>query len=143
MRSVDELVQLFRNKGLRMTPQRRLIFTLLADDTSHPTADELYRRAIEIMPDLSRMTVYSTLAELVSLGELTETETDLDRSVRYDTNVGIHHHLLCVRCRALVDLPDEKVGVSISTTEDLGYQILRQQVTLYGYCPRCQQTPDV
>jgi Fe2+ or Zn2+ uptake regulation protein len=142
MHSVDELVELFRSRGLRITPQRRLIFALVADDPSHPTADDVYQRAHKIMPDLSRMTVYNTLAELVSLGELVEVQLALGKSTQYDTDVVMHHHLVCLRCRALVDIPTEKIDVRISPPESLGYRVTRHQVTLYGFCPSCQQTDN-
>jgi Fe2+ or Zn2+ uptake regulation protein len=72
--SVDQLVDLFRKQGLKITPQRRVIFETLINDNSHPTAEEVYRRVVSVMPDISRTTVYNTLRELVALGQLVEVE---------------------------------------------------------------------
>lgn len=139
MKSVTELVVLFREEGLRITPQRRAIFELLTGDGSHPSADEVYRRVTETMPDVSRATVYNTLRELAELGELVPVEGFGDGQTRYDVETGPHHHLFCIRCHALVDLHQEFAGVALPPAAGDGYQILRSQVTFYGICPDCQR----
>ena len=138
MKSVDDLVGLFRSKGLRITPQRRVIFELLSENRSHPTADEIYQHVLSVMPDVSRTTVYHTLHELVELGELTAVENISDSATRYDTNTSGHHHLFCTRCHTLLDLGLDFAGVELPLEHAAGYQIVRNQVTFYGVCPHCQ-----
>ena len=70
MRTPAELVDAFRANGLKVTPQRRLLFDLLHDNTSHPTADALFTQASAQMPGISLRTVYQTLNDLTSMGEL-------------------------------------------------------------------------
>ena len=70
MKSPTELAEAFRAQGLKVTPQRQLLFALLEDNTSHPTADGLYARASAQMPGISLRTVYTTLTDLVDMGEL-------------------------------------------------------------------------
>ncbi len=142
MQSMGTLEQLRRN-GLKITPQRRLILELLFDDKSHPTADEIYRRARAVMPDISRTTVYNTLRELVELGELSPVSTLNEEGIRYDTYTGDHHHLFCVRCHALIDILREFEGLELSKGETAGYQIVKRQVTFYGYCPKCKGSKKV
>jgi Fe2+ or Zn2+ uptake regulation protein len=138
MQSVEALVELFRQQGLKITPQRRIIFELLAQDASHPTAEEIYQRVLSAMPDVSRTTVYNTLRELVALGELAEVE-DLGREgIRYDTRTHNHHHLFCVNCHTLIDVSREFHDLELSPEETAGYQIVKRQVTFYGYCPDCR-----
>ena len=139
MKSVDNLIRLFREKGFKITAQRRLIFELLAGDDSHPTAEEIYERVISVMPEVSRTTVYNTLRELVALGELTEVDDPNQSGTRYDTNPGHHHHLFCMRCGALTDVARDFESVRLSPEEAEGYRIVKSQVTFYGYCPKCQR----
>ena len=42
VKSPAELAEAFRAKGLKVTPQRQLLFSLLDGNVSHPTADGLY-----------------------------------------------------------------------------------------------------
>ncbi len=138
MQSVEALADLFRRKGLKMTPQRRVIFETLVGDDSHPTAEDVYRRVQAVMPEVSRTTVYNTLRELTSLGELVAVEELSERGTRYDTNSEPHHHLFCTRCHALVDIHRHFPGLELPPEERQGYQIVRSQITFYGVCPACR-----
>ena len=138
MQSTDTIVELFRQKGLRITPQRRAIFELLSQDDGHPTAEEIYQQVLSVMPDVSRTTVYNTIHELLTLGELVEVEELSEAGTRYDTNVNKHHHLFCLRCQTLLDIDRDLEGLDLLPEETSGYQIVRRQVTFYGYCPNCQ-----
>ena len=70
MRSPAQLAQVFREKQLKLTPQRQLLFGLLHENDTHPTAEGLFEVASKQMPGISLRTVYQTLGELVEMGEL-------------------------------------------------------------------------
>ena len=137
MQSVDGLIKLSRQKNLKITPQRRVIFEVLVEDDSHPTAEEIYQRVLSVMPEVSRTTVYNTLRELVALGELTTVEDLGESGARYDTNRSHHHHLFCMRCHTLIDISRDFMGLELSPEETEGYRIVKSQVTFYGICPDC------
>ena len=138
MKSLEVLFERFRRNGLKITPQRRLILELLANDDSHPTADQVYQRVLSIMPDVSRTTVYNTFRELSDLGELTPVHDLSEGGQRYDTDSGPHHHLYCTECHTLIDIDRDFKGLNLKPKETSGYQILSRQVTFYGICPDCQ-----
>jgi Fur family peroxide stress response transcriptional regulator len=138
MQPPEDIIKLFSEKGFKITPQRRVIFELLAEDDSHPTADELYQRVLSLMPDVSQTTVYNTLRELVALGELIPVEIVSENGMRYDTNNSDHHHLFCMRCNTLVDIERDFTGLELTPAEAEGYQIAKNQVTFYGICKKCQ-----
>jgi Fe2+ or Zn2+ uptake regulation protein len=138
MKSIETLISLFRQNGLKITPQRRAILELLVNDDSHPTAEEIYRRVLTSLPDVSRTTVYNTLKELLALGELAEVEDLSEGGLRFDTNPGSHHHLFCIGCHTLLDLHHDFPALQLESQESAGYRILKSQVTFYGYCPTCQ-----
>ena len=139
MNSAEAIIQLFRQKGLKITPQRRLIFEILAEDESHPTAEELYRRVISRMPDVSQTTVYNTIRELVELGELTPVDNLSEAGERFDTNADHHHHLFCIHCHTLVDIEQDFPDVPLMLEDARGYQIVKSQITFYGVCQECQK----
>jgi Fe2+ or Zn2+ uptake regulation protein len=139
LKSPEAIIQLFNQKGLKITPQRRLIFELLAEDKSHPTAEELYQLVISRMPDVSQTTVYNTLHELVALGELAPLENLSEAGARFDTNANHHHHLFCMHCHTLVDIERDFPDVKLSLEEAKGYQIVKNQITFYGVCQECQK----
>ena len=67
----DDAGELLRARGMRSTPQRRAILSVFGGGrTEHLSADEVYAQASRSLPDLSRGTVYATLAEFSELGLL-------------------------------------------------------------------------
>ncbi|HOU16146.1 MAG TPA: Fur family transcriptional regulator [Anaerolineae bacterium] len=139
MPSLEKLIQLFRQSGRRITPQRRAILETLTQWDGHPTAEQIYQSITARMPDVSRATVYNTLRELVALGGLAETFDFSEGGLHYDTNAGVHHHLFCTRCHTLVDVRHDFPGLALPPEETTGYQIDHHQVIFYGLCPKCQK----
>ena len=70
MKTVDQLTELFRQQGLRVTPQRQAIFGLLHGDDRHPTVESIYDAARAQMPTISLKTVYQTVNDLAAMGEI-------------------------------------------------------------------------
>lgn len=101
---MSDLLERLRGRGWRMTAQRRVVAEVLDGDHVHLTADEVHARAVAKLPEISRATVYNTLGEMVSLGEVIEVATD-HRAKRYDPNAHHpHQHLVCGRCGAIRDV---------------------------------------
>ena len=95
---MSDLLERLRGRGWRMTSQRRVVAEVLDGEHVHLTADEVHARAVQRLPEISRATVYNTLGELVSLGEVMEVSTD-GRAKRYDPNAHHpHQHLVCSGC---------------------------------------------
>lgn len=139
MTTLETLIELFRQSGRKITPQRRAILEQLMQGEGHPSAEELYQQIAATMPDVSRATVYNTLHELVALGVLSEVQDLSENRLRYDTHTEHHHHLFCTQCHALVDLHHDFESLQLAPEETAGYQVLKHQVTFYGLCPECQK----
>lgn len=139
MKFPEALINLYRQKGMRITPQRRMIFELLSGDQTHPTVDGLYQRLREKMPDVSLATVYNTINELVSLGELYDIESRHGGGIRYDTITDPHHHLYCTECHQLMNIDVEIEPIQLIPPQTAGYQVDRAQITFYGLCEDCQK----
>lgn len=140
MKPVEELCEALREKGLKITPQRRLIFETLQDNQNHPTIEDIHRRVQDIMPDVSLATVYHTVGDLVEMGEVMELDLGEGKS-RYDPCTDQHYHLVCLGCRRVLDIVRDFDGLELSPGEASGYQIVRCEVVFYGYCPDCKGQP--
>lgn len=103
MRSPAELVDVFRAQGLKVTPQRRLLFRLLDHNDQHPTAEALHARASAEMPGISLRTVYSTLTDLTEMGEISSLSLN-GGATRFDPNTTDHHHVVCDGCGEIADV---------------------------------------
>ena len=103
MKSPTELTELFRERGLKVTPQRRAIFDVLHGNPEHPTAEGIYARVSESMPTISLRTVYQVLNDLSDMGELAQLDLGTGSS-RFDPNLDPHHHLVCESCGTVLDV---------------------------------------
>lgn len=135
----EELEARFRRHAVRLTRQRAAIYTALVSTTSHPTADDLYRTVKRHHPMISRNTVYYTLGVLREAGLVQEVNVGHEVA-RFDGNVTVHHHLICVGCRQIVDVMDEGLNrLAVSSEQASGFRILGHRVEFHGYCPACQR----
>ena len=125
-----------REAGLRVTPQRRAVWRAFGEgEDGHLAADEVFARARRGLPELSRATVYNTLAAFVEVGMLQAVESR--GAVLYDPNPDPdHHHFRCRRCDRLYDVPVEGAG-GLSIPGEEGFVVERKTVLLRGLCPAC------
>ena len=73
---MEKIIAKYKDKGLRLTPQRIAILKYLDGNTSHPTADNIYRDLKQTNPTLSFATVYNTMQTLREHGEVMEITID-------------------------------------------------------------------
>jgi len=123
--------------GFKRTPQRLAILEHLDGNKSHPSADEIFRVVAKKNPSMSFATVYNTLNTLVETGAVRELTIDPDRK-RYDPDTSAHHHLICLDCRKIVDIPgDVAVEVPRGVTKD--FTVTGNHIEFYGICAPCRK----
>lgn len=138
MRTPDELTELFRASGRKVTAQRQCIFRVLWGNVSHPSAEAVYEVARQEMETISLKTVYQTLYELVDLGEVAVMDVGTG-AVRFDPNVdGEHHHLVCRSCGKVRDLYVEFAELSVPPGHAQGYEVGSAEVIFRGLCGGCR-----
>jgi Fur family ferric uptake transcriptional regulator len=143
---MSDLLERLRGRGWRLTSQRRVVAEVLDGhgdgdgdgDHVHLTADEVHARAARRLPEISRATVYNTLGELVSLGEVMEVATD-GRAKRYDPNAHHpHQHLVCSNCGMIRDVhPTGDPLADLPAEERFGFTVSEAEITYRGLCPSC------
>lgn len=133
----DEIKCRFKVCGLKMTPQRAAIYQALVETTRHPTAEDLHRQVTRIHPMISLNTVYYTLGVLRESGLVREVNYWHDRS-RFDANMALHHHLICLGCRRIQDLTDEGLdALTVAADRRAGFEVTGHCVEFHGYCAAC------
>ncbi len=137
MKTPAELTELFRTRGLKVTPQRQMLFVLLHGNGVHPTAESLYAAAREQMPTISLRTVYQTLSDLEAMGEIHQLDVGTGSS-RFDPNTDAHHHLVCDRCGKVRDLYAEFPGMQVPRGRAQGFAVRSVEVVFRGVCDDCK-----
>jgi Fe2+ or Zn2+ uptake regulation protein len=136
MRTPAELTELFRARGLKVTPQRQCIFRILHGSAEHPTAEAVYAAAAHEMPTISLRTVYQTLNDLAAMGELSQLDLGT-RSARFDPNLDAHHHLVCTVCGKVRDLYADFGEVAVPPGSDQGFRVATTEIVFRGVCAEC------
>lgn len=140
MRTPDELTALFRQNGLKVTPQRRAVFDALHQDTTHPTAEIIFDRVRAHMPTVSLRTVYQALNDLIELGEVQAVSID-DNAARFDPNISHHDHFVCKSCSRIYDVVASKPTLVSAQSEGedaaASYVVDSTEIFFRGLCASC------
>ncbi|MHB9146826.1 MAG: Fur family transcriptional regulator [Symbiobacteriia bacterium] len=135
-------------RDYKITPQRQVILKALMDraqgggEANHLSADQVHAIVHQTNPEVGLATVYRTLDLLAELGILQKVNFGDGRS-RYEfteARTRHHHHLVCVQCGRVVEFTDALArSLDSIVDEQLGFRILDQELTIYGYCSECRQ----
>lgn len=98
------VAQTLADSGLRSTPQREVIYSILLNERNHPTADEVFARVKSELPSISLATVYNCLETLVQC-KLVKAVNFERESTRYCPNLQPHAHFHDDRTGATNDIP--------------------------------------
>lgn len=129
-------VELLKNAGLRVTPQRIAILDFMDANRIHATADEIYLTLKQNFPSLSVATVYNTLRAFCEAGIVKELRFG-DQASRFDLNTAVHHHLVCEKCGSMVDVYLPELPVQ-QVAQEFGYLPASYHIEIRGLCPTCQ-----
>jgi Fe2+ or Zn2+ uptake regulation protein len=137
VKSPDELTEIFRAKGLKMTPQRQCIFRVLHRMAGvHPTAEAVHAAVVEELPTVSLKTVYQTLNDLSGMGELHHIDLGTG-SGRFDTTLDAHQHFVCERCGRVWDVHGDFTGVRMPDDQSPGFRVSSTDIVFRGQCANC------
>lgn len=135
---MDHIASIFKEKKLKLTPQRLAVYNYLINTTSHPSADVIYTDIHIQYPTMSLATVYKALKTLVEVALIQEINVG-EGNFRYDGNSFPHPHLQCLGCGKVDDFKDLTLDNLNSLAENhTDYKIISNKVYFYGYCTNCQ-----
>jgi Fe2+ or Zn2+ uptake regulation protein len=120
--------------GLRLTPQRQHVYDVLLEKRDHPTAEEVFFRAKEGMPDISMATVYNCLDALVKCDLVKHVNVDRGAG-RFCPNMHEHCHFQCVVCGGIFDIDLNKARPEIPLPR--GFKAIQLEFSIRGSCPAC------
>ena len=121
----------------KLTRQREAILQVVRKREDHPTANEIFQDALQLLPTISYATVYNSLRFLKEAGLVHEIKFG-DSASRYDRETGRHDHAICNDCGKLVDfdLPEASEILRVAARKSK-FKPESVHVTLRGLCPEC------
>ena len=137
----DDVPGRLRARGLRWTPQRRILVEVLSHADGHVTGAELVDRCRAIDPGTIPSTVYRTLDVLEDLGIVSHSHAADGREEFHVLPSAEHGHLYCRRCGSEADLAADDPAVrtalrAFATERD--FEIDVSHLTLIGRCAECR-----
>ena len=97
-----EIVQIFKDRGFKATPQRIAVYKYLCEHRTHPDVESVYRAVLEDNPAFSKTTVYNALQALDACGLIIPVTIDSGR-IHYDADTRFHGHFRCEKCGRIYD----------------------------------------
>lgn len=118
--------------GLRMTRQRQEVYRILMAQRNHPTANDVFMRVKDRLPNISLATVYNCLEALVHHGIIRQVNFERESS-RYCANLSEHGHFHDAATGIIHDV-SFKPGINLADVLDLppGAQVQDIEITLRG-----------
>lgn len=123
--------------GLAVTHQRQVVYEAVIASHGHYSPEEVYASVRRRIPSISLATVYNNLRLFIECGLLREV-TPHASTLRVDGNLKPHHHLVCLRCKAVRDIEGELVDFKRLSPQVLdGFDLTQPLVEVFGLCRRC------
>jgi len=118
--------------GLRMTRQRQEVYRLLMEEPNHPTANDVFMKVKDRLPNISLATVYNCLEALVQHDIVRQVNFERGPS-RYCSNLKEHGHFHDSVTGAIHDV-HFKTGVNLADFLDLppGAIVEEIEITVRG-----------
>ena len=122
----------------RMTRQRRIILDEMQTPGRHLTADDVYERVRQKIPNISLGTVYRNLEVLHQAGRIKKLTMGGGQK-KYDGGMHRHYHVRCIKCDKVCDVSAEAFGnlnkAALGGVET--FEIIDHELEFTGMCDDC------
>ena len=138
--NMHKIAAQLRESGYRVTPQRQIILDAVCQLGGHVTPEEVYNHVHAITPALNRTTVYRTLHFLSEQRIITVAQMPDGRFGYELAFEEPHHHLICRRCEASIEISHNLLKQLFSDIEKKHqFAIDMDHISFFGLCASCRQ----
>ncbi len=119
--------------------QREVVLEIMKNTRTHPTAEEIYFKALQKEPKISKSTVYRNINILVENGALKRI-TIPNKPDRYDYFYKEHNHAVCSECGKVFDFtyPFNREDIERKINSQIGKEFKVDCVKVVGICDDCK-----
>lgn len=132
--SINEIKKYLLKNKIKPSFPRLKVFEYLAANPTHPTVDDIYKALVEVIPTLSKTTIYNTL-DLFIRSNIVRAVTIDGNELRYDVDITNHGHFKCDQCHTIYEF-DIDPGVLCPDSLE-GFDIREKNIYFKGTCPNC------
>ncbi len=136
----DKFRKYLKEKGLKFTPERRMILKEIFSIHEHFEADELLVRFRTRGENISRASIFRTLKLSVE-SQLTRKILIGENRSYYEHVFGHEHHehLVCLGCGKIIEFSNLKIEkLQNMVCREYGFKPVDHTLKISGYCKECQ-----
>jgi Fur family ferric uptake transcriptional regulator len=132
-------INTFREKGLKLTLQRKLIVDAIHSTKEHLTSEQIIAYVQNMDSSINKSTVYRTLQLLEEAGCIYKSEL-AGHLIYHHSEEGHHHHLVCKKCGKITDC-EENIFKPVEQLlrEKYSFHVDLKHLIIQGICGECKQ----
>jgi Fur family ferric uptake transcriptional regulator len=132
-------INFFKDKKLRLSHPRLLIYQELSDTKTPLSPQELYQILLKKQKKIGLTSIYRSLDLFESMGMVFKIINGSNVKYKLCEIEDHHHHIICKACGNVVELNFCDISDwSKKVTESTGYQVIDHQLNFYGFCKACK-----
>ncbi|MFC1976151.1 Fur family transcriptional regulator [Chloroflexota bacterium] len=137
---MSNLLEALKAQGMRITPQRAIIFEAIEKLEGHLTAEDIFAEVQQVNPYINLATIYRTLELLQDLNLITQTNLGRGRTYFALKDHCSHHHLVCQMCGSIEEFYDDVLEpVRAMLEERYGFEAYTDHMSIFGICKGCRE----
>jgi len=133
----------------RLTRPRKAILDILSRTGEHYNAEQIYKAASKLSPNIGLATIYRNLELLVSIGLVWKFDVGNNKTM-YEIaecrGESHHHHLVCKKCNSIIDysgsINNEKDFMrerEENLSKKYNFKIENHCIDFFGVCNECKK----
>lgn len=135
---VDARLARLRDEGERLTQQRRQVLAALQTNSGHMTVEDVRAYLCARGLAFDAPTIYRVLQWLKRMGIVSQTDLGGEAIVYQLVSQHRHHHLVCLSCGAIDEIPDSILtGLNRKLRDEYGFEPRIDHLAIFGLCRRC------
>jgi Fur family transcriptional regulator, ferric uptake regulator len=136
--------QALKDAGLKVTlPRLKILEVLQQPECQHVSAEDLYKKLIDLGEEIGLATVYRVLNQFDDAGIVTRHHFEGGKSV-FELSTQQHHdHLVCLDCGVVIEFSDDLIEQRQKEIAALyNMRLTNHSLYLYGKCDNCNCKTD-
>ncbi len=128
--------QALKKAGLKVTLPRVKILELMQEpENQHISAEDLYKRLLEIGEEIGLATVYRVLNQFDDAGIVTRHHFESGKAVFELSSQHHHDHLVCLTCDRVIEFNDDVIEQrQLEIADKHNIKLTNHSLYLYGVC---------
>ncbi len=126
------------DSGVRATRQRAAVWSLLENLSEFRSAQELHDELRRRGEGIGLTTVYRRLQSMAASGLVDTLRTETGEALYRRCSAQHHHHLVCRRCGATVEVQGKQVETwAAKVANEHKFSEVSHTIEIFGICPQC------